>query len=152
MTDSEVNISTFAGRGILQKKSRAVIFKLGCFVQKYWSGTVTRNTAMRRAADYLHLNKPNLAAFNYTAAVQCSAVQCSAVQCSENLLNIADVVRSFFNCAQKTFWGNPCRNITTMCRNIAFFRLRAEISLSRNQASLGTRAGPFLGMCRNIVF
>jgi len=125
-----------------KKNSRAVIFKLGCFVQKYWSGTVTRNTAMRRAADYLHLNKPNLAAFNYTAAVQCS----------ENLLNIADVVRSFFNCAQKTFWGSPCRNITTMCRNIAFFRLRAEISLSRNQASLGTRAGPFLGMCRNIVF
>ena len=23
--------------------SRAVIFKSGCFVQKYWSGTVTRN-------------------------------------------------------------------------------------------------------------
>ena len=65
---------------------------------------------MQRAADYLHLNKPNLAALNYTAAVQCS----------ENLLYIADVVRCFFNCAQKTFWGSPCRNITTMCRNIAF--------------------------------
>ena len=64
-------------------------------MQKYWSGTVTRNTVMRRAADYLHLNKPNLAALNYTAAVQCS----------ENLLYIADVVRCFFNCAQKTFWG-----------------------------------------------
>ena len=32
--------------------SRAVIFKSGCFVQKYWSGTVTRNTVMRRAAHY----------------------------------------------------------------------------------------------------
>jgi len=124
MTDSEVNISTFAGRGILQKKSRAVIFKLGCFVQKCWSGTVTRNTAMRRAADYLHLNKPNLAAFNYTAAVQCS----------ENLLNIADVERSFFNCAQKTFWGNPCRNITTMCRNIAFLGLRVLPSFTRRRS------------------
>ena len=38
----------------------------------------------------------------------------------ENLLYIADEVRCFFNCAQKTFWGSPCRNITTMCRNIAF--------------------------------
>ena len=42
----EVNISTFAGRGLPAKKknSCAVIFKLGCFVQKYWSGTVTLKT------------------------------------------------------------------------------------------------------------
>ena len=32
--------------------SRAVIFKSGCFVQKYWSGTVTRKTVIQRADDY----------------------------------------------------------------------------------------------------
>ena len=31
--------------------SRAVIFKSGCFVQKYWSGTVTRKTVIQRADD-----------------------------------------------------------------------------------------------------
>ena len=38
-------------------------------MQKYWSGTVTRNTVMRRAPDYLDLTKPNLAALDYTDAV-----------------------------------------------------------------------------------
>ena len=37
---TEMNISPLAGIGV----SRAVIFKSGCFVQKYWSGTVTLNT------------------------------------------------------------------------------------------------------------
>ena len=32
--------------------SRAVIFKSGCFVLKYWSGTVTRKTVIQRADDY----------------------------------------------------------------------------------------------------
>ena len=46
-SDLLVNISTSAG--VLtpaKKKSRAIVFKLGCFVQKYWSGTVTLNTVM----------------------------------------------------------------------------------------------------------
>ena len=33
--------------------SRAVIFKSGCFVQKYWSGTVARNTDMGRGMDLM---------------------------------------------------------------------------------------------------
>jgi len=43
--DTEVNISPYAGTPVpaLFFFSRAVIFKSGCFVQKYWSGTVTRN-------------------------------------------------------------------------------------------------------------
>ena len=42
---AEVNISPYAGTPVpaLFFFSRAVIFKSGCFVQKYWSGTVTRN-------------------------------------------------------------------------------------------------------------
>ena len=71
--------------------SRAITYKSTYFPETYSNQgvlcrTVTRNIVMRRAADYLHLNKPNLAALNYTAAVQCS----------ENLLYIADVVRCFF--------------------------------------------------------
>jgi len=46
---------------------------------------------------------------------------------------------------KNAFFGVPCRNITTMCRNIAFFGVRAEILLSRNQGRLDSRAGPFLG-------
>ena len=48
-------------------------------------------------------------------------------------------------CIKNAFFGVPCRNITTMCRNIAFFGVRAEILLSRNQGGLDSRAGPFLG-------
>ena len=33
--------------------SRSVIFKSGYFVQKYWSGTVTRNTVMRRGMNLM---------------------------------------------------------------------------------------------------
>ena len=36
-------------------------------------------------------------------------------------------------------------DITNMCRNIAFFEVRAEILLSWNQGGLDSRAGPFLG-------
>ena len=69
------------------------------------------------------------------------------------MLYSADLASFFFNCAQKQlFLGGPCRNITAMCRNIAFFWLRAEIFLSRSQAFLGTHAGPFLAVCRNIEF
>ena len=39
-----------------------------------------------------------------------------------------------------------------MCRKIAFFGLRAEIILSSDKVSLDSRAGPFLGVCRNIGF
>ena len=51
---AEVNISSYPGTRVpgLFFHSRAVIFKSGCFVQKYWSGTVMRNAAVRRAADY----------------------------------------------------------------------------------------------------
>ena len=40
-----MNISSYPGTSVpgLFFHSRAVIFKSGCFVQKYWSGTVTRN-------------------------------------------------------------------------------------------------------------
>ena len=45
------------------------------------------------------------------------------------------------------FFSNvPCRNITTMCRKIAFFVVHAEILLSRDKVSLESRAGPFLGV------
>ena len=48
-------------------------------------------------------------------------------------------------CIKNAFIAVPCRNITTMRRNIAFFGVRAEILLSRNQGRLDSRAGPFLG-------
>ena len=50
----EVNISSYPGTRVpgLFFHSRAVIFKSGCFVQKYWSGTVTRKTVIQRAEDY----------------------------------------------------------------------------------------------------
>ena len=51
---AEVNISSYPGTLVpgLFFHSRAVIFKSGCFVQKYWSGTVTRKTVIQRADDY----------------------------------------------------------------------------------------------------
>ena len=48
-------------------------------------------------------------------------------------------------CIKKRFSLGPSRNITTLCRKIAFFGVRAEILLSRNQGVLDSRAGPFLG-------
>jgi len=52
-------------------------------------------------------------------------------------------------CIKKnTFLGGPCRNITTMCRKIAFFWVRAEILLSRDKVSLDSCAGPFLGFVK----
>ena len=41
-----------------------------------------------------------------------------------------------------------CRNITTMCRRITFFGVRAEISLTRDKVSQGL----FFGSWRNINF
>ena len=70
-------------------------------MQKYWSGTVTRNTVMRRAADYLDLIKPNIAALDYTAAVR----TCGA-------LNLQ---------IHTSFSSGPNRNVTTVCRKITFF-------------------------------
>ena len=51
---TEVNTSSYPGTLVpgLFFHSRAVIFKSGCFVQKYWSGTVTRKTVIQRADDY----------------------------------------------------------------------------------------------------
>ena len=46
---------------------------------------------------------------------------------------------------KKRIFLGPCRNISTMCRKIAFFWVRAEILLSRDKVSLDSRAGPFLG-------
>ena len=48
-------------------------------------------------------------------------------------------------CIKNASFLGPCRNITTMCRKIAFFGVRAEILLSSNQGGLDSRAGPFLG-------
>ena len=80
-------------------------------MQKYWSGTVTRNTVMRRAADYLDLTKPNIAALDYTAAVR----TCGA-------LNLQ---------IHTSFSSGPNRNVTTVCRKITFFGVCAEILIIR---------------------
>ena len=48
--------------------------------------------------------------------------------------------------------GGPCRNITALCRKIAFFGLRAEILLARSQGLLDSRAGPFLGSVKKYWF
>ena len=52
-------------------------------------------------------------------------------------------------CIENAFFLGLCRNITTMCRKIAFFWVRAEILLSRDKVSLDSRAGPFLGFVNN---
>ena len=79
-------------------------------MQKYWSGTVTRNTVMRRAADYLDLIKPNIAALDYTAAVRI----CGA-------LNLQ---------IHTSFSSGPNRNVTTVCRKITFFGVCVDRSQS----------------------
>ena len=79
-------------------------------MQKYWSGTVTRNTAVRRAADYLDLTKPNIAALDYTAAVR----TCGA-------LNLQ---------IHTSFSSGPNRNVTTVCRKKTFFGVCVDRSQS----------------------
>ena len=79
-------------------------------MQKYWSGTVTRNTVMRRAADYLDLIKPNIAALDYTAAVRI----CGA-------LNLQ---------IHTSFSSGPNRNVTTVCRKKTFFGVCVDRSQS----------------------
>ena len=57
-------------------------------MQKCWSGTVTRNTIMRRTVGCLDLTKPNQAALDYTAAVRTRgalALQIHTVQESVDL-------------------------------------------------------------------
>ena len=54
--------------------------------------------------------------------------------------------------SRKIAFGGPCRNITTMCRKIAFFWIRAEILLSRDKVSLDSCAGPFLGFVNKYRF
>ena len=44
----------------------------------------------------------------------------------------------------------PCRNITTMCRKIAYFWVRAEILLSRDKCPWNLMQGHFWGSWRNI--
>ena len=84
-------------------------------MQKYWSGTVTRNTVMRRAADYLDLTKPNIAALDYTAAVRTCAVRtCGA-------LNLQ---------IHTSFSSGPNRNVTTVCRKKTFFGVCVDRSQS----------------------
>ena len=46
----------------------------------------------------------------------------------------------------------PSRNITTMCRKIAFLGVHAEILLSRNKVFLESRAGLFLGSVKKYKF
>ena len=55
-------------------------------------------------------------------------------------------------CIKNAFSLGPCRNITTMCRKIAFFWVRAEILLSRDKVSLESHAGPFLGFVKKYWF
>ena len=70
----------------------------------------TRNTVMRRAADYLDLTKPNIAALDYTAAVR----TCGA-------LNLQ---------IHTSFSSGPNRNVTTVCRKKTFFGVCVDRSQS----------------------
>merc|ERR1719458_1283117 len=125
--------------------SRAVIFKSGCFVQKYWSGTVTRNTVMRRAADYekhtiwielkwslkswkRRQNKV-LCRFSEFLIQLCIKIRFFLVRaeilllCAEKLPFLGSVQKYYYpgtrcpwSLVQDHFWG-PCRNIN-FWRNI----------------------------------
>ena len=48
-------------------------------------------------------------------------------------------------CIKKMFFGGPCRNITTMCRKIAFYRIHAETLPTRDQGFRESCAGRVLG-------
>ena len=54
-------------------------------------------------------------------------------------------------CIKNTFFGVPCRNITTMCRNIAFFGVRAEILLTWDQGVPGFSCRAIFGVCEEIL-
>ena len=92
--------------GSCEKNSCTVMFKFGCFVQKYWSGTVTRNRVM----DLMEKGNSN-GPSNHGKE---SKTMTNVIQCrfSEVLFQLCT--------EKKTFLGSLCRNITSMCRDIAF--------------------------------
>ena len=54
-------------------------------------------------------------------------------------------------CIKNAFFGVPCRNITTMCRNIAFFEVRAEILLTWDQGVPGFSCRAIFGVREEIL-
>ena len=54
-------------------------------------------------------------------------------------------------CMKNAFFGVPCRNITTMCRNIAFIDVRAEIILTWDQGVPGFSFRAIFGVREEIL-
>ena len=54
-------------------------------------------------------------------------------------------------CMKNAFFGVPCRNITTMCRNIAFIEVRAEILLTWDQGVPGFSCRAIFGVRDEIL-
>ena len=54
-------------------------------------------------------------------------------------------------CMKNAFFGVPCRNITTMCRNIAFIEVRAEILLTWDQGVPGFSCRAIFGVREEIL-
>ena len=54
-------------------------------------------------------------------------------------------------CMKNAFFGVPCRNITTMCRNIAFIEFRAEILLTWDQGVPGFSCRAIFGVPEEIL-
>ena len=54
-------------------------------------------------------------------------------------------------CIKNAFFGVPCRNITTMCRNIAFIEVRAEILLTWDQGVPGFSCRAIFGVREEIL-
>ena len=54
-------------------------------------------------------------------------------------------------CMKNAFFGVPCRNITTMCRNIAFIEVRAEILLTWDQGVPGFSFRAIFGVREEIL-
>ena len=52
---------------------------------------------------------------------------------------------------KNAFFGVPCRNITTMCRNIAFIEVRAEILLTWDQGVPGFSFRAIFGVREEIL-
>ena len=143
MMGTEVNISSYPATRVagLFFHSRAVIFKSGCFVQKYWSGTVTRKMTIIKLTIWIQL-KWSLKSWKRRQ----NKVLCDTVQIQRVSYSIVHKKRFFWGSVQKyyyyvqkycLFWG-PCRNITIqepgggwilvqghfwgMCRYIHFWR------------------------------
>ena len=54
-------------------------------------------------------------------------------------------------CMKNAFFGVPCRNITTMCRNIAFIEFLAEILLTWDQGVPGFSFRAIFGVREEIL-